>query len=72
MLNITCTFCRAPINLSDADLALVMQEIGDKRPKSVPIPCPNCRRANKVPWQRLQQAYRQAGSPPPPQTEDTT
>lgn len=67
MLNITCTFCRAPINLSDGDLALLMQEVSAKRPKSVPVPCPACRRANKVPTQRLQQAYRLAGSPPVPE-----
>lgn len=67
MLNITCTYCRAPINLNDADLALIMQEVGNKRPKSVVVPCPACRRANKVPTQRLQQAYRLAGSPPVPE-----
>lgn len=67
MLNITCTYCRAPINLNDGDLALIMQEVGDKRPKSVVVPCPACRRANKVPTQRLQQAYRLAGSPPLPE-----
>ena len=71
MLNITCTFCRAPINLSDGDLALIMQKVGSQRPKSVPVTCPTCRRGNKVPMQRLQQAYRLAGSPeaaevPPP------
>ncbi len=73
MLNITCTYCRAPINLNDGELALIMQELdntgrqaGGKRPKSAPVPCPTCRRINKVPAQRLQQAYRLAGSPPAP------
>lgn len=67
MLNLTCTFCRAPINLSDGDLALIMAEVGDQRPKSHPVPCPNCRRTNKVPMKRIQQAYRLAGSPPLPE-----
>lgn len=67
MLNITCTFCRAPINLSDGDLAMIMQKVGSQRPKSAPVTCPTCRRSNKVPMQRLQQAYRLAGSPETPQ-----
>lgn len=67
MLNITCTFCRAPINLSDGDLALLMQKVGAKGPKSVAVPCPTCRRTNKVPTQRLRQAYRLAGSPATPE-----
>lgn len=78
MLNITCTYCRAPINLNDGDLALIMQEGGSignhpggKRPKSVVVSCPACRRANKVPTQRLQQAYRLAGSPSVPEAVST-
>jgi hypothetical protein len=67
MLNLTCTFCRAPINLNDGDLALIMAEVGDQRPKSYPVPCPSCRRTNKVPMKRIQQAYRLAGSPPLPE-----
>lgn len=73
MLNITCTYCRAPINLNDGDLALIVQamgvtgrQAGGKGPKSAPVPCPTCRRVNKVPVQRLQQAYRLAGSPAAP------
>jgi len=64
MLNLTCTYCRAPINLSDGELARIMQEAGDKHGKSAPVTCASCRRTNKIPMQRLQLAYRQAGSPP--------
>jgi hypothetical protein len=64
MVNLSCTYCRAPINLGDGDLARIMQEAGSKRAKSAPVTCPTCRRTNKVPMQRLQLAYRQAGSPP--------
>ena len=64
MLNLTCTYCRAPINLSDGDLARMLQEAGDKHGKSAPVTCASCRRTNKIPMQRLQLAYRQAGSPP--------
>ena len=67
MLNITCTFCRAPINLNDDELALIMQEVGDKPPKSYLVTCPACRRGNKLPMRRIQQAYRLAGSPPAPE-----
>jgi hypothetical protein len=67
MLNISCTYCRAPINLSDGDLAEAVHAAGDKRPKSAPFTCPSCRRINKVPFDRVRQAYRLAGSPPPPQ-----
>lgn len=64
MINLSCTYCRAPINLGDGDLARIMQETAGKKVKSAPITCPACRRTNKVPMQRLQVAYRQAGSPP--------
>ena len=66
MLNITCTVCRSPINLSDGDLALIMDEVGDKPPKSYLVNCPRCRRGNKLPMRRIEQAYRLAGSPPVP------
>jgi uncharacterized Zn finger protein (UPF0148 family) len=65
MLNISCTYCRAPINLSDGDLAQAVHEAGDKRPKTTHVTCPSCRRTNKVPFDRVRQAYRMAGSPPP-------
>ncbi len=65
MLNLSCTYCRAPINLSDGDLARAVHEAEGKRPKSTPVTCPNCRRTNKVPFDRVRQAYRLAGSPPP-------
>jgi|GEM_PF-1415233 len=64
MLNISCTYCRAPINLSDGDLAQAVHEAGDKRPKTTHVTCPSCRRTNKVPFDRVRQAYRMAGSPP--------
>jgi hypothetical protein len=64
MLNLSCTYCRAPINLGDGDLARIVTEAGGKPGKSAPVTCPTCRRTNKVPMQRLQLAYRQAGSPP--------
>ncbi len=67
MLNISCTYCRAPINLSDGDLAQAVHEAGDKRPKTTHVTCPSCRRTNKVPFDRVRQAYRMAGSPPPPE-----
>lgn len=66
MLNVSCTYCRAPINLSDAELAEIVQKAGNKKSGSAPVTCPNCRRGNKVPMQRIVQAYRLAGSPPPP------
>lgn len=69
MLNISCTYCRAPINLSDGDLARAVQAAGDKRPKTAPVTCPSCRRTNKVPFDRIQRAYRMAGSPPLPEEE---
>jgi hypothetical protein len=71
MLNISCTYCRAPINLSDGDLARAVQEAEGKRPKTTPVTCPSCRRTNKVPFDRVRQAYRMAGSPPPPVEEET-
>lgn len=64
MLNISCTYCRAPINLSDGDLARAVQEAEGKRPKTTSVTCPSCRRTNKVPFDRVRQAYRMAGSPP--------
>ena len=70
MLNISCTYCRSPINVSDGELAMIMQAAGGKRPKSAPVSCPNCRKTNKVPFQRLAQAYKMAGSPPLPQEEE--
>ncbi len=72
MLNISCTYCRAPINLSDGDLAQAVHEAGDKRPKTTHVTCPSCRRTNKVPFDRVRQAYRMAGSPPPPEEEAPT
>jgi hypothetical protein len=63
MINLSCTYCRAPINLGDGDLARIMQETAGKKVKSAPVTCPTCRHTNKVPMQRLQLAYRQAGSP---------
>ena len=76
MLNISCTYCRAPISVSDAELAEIVQGVGSKSAKSVPIVCHSCRRANKVARKRVEQAYRQAGSPPvtvpPTDTLETT
>ena len=72
MLNISCTYCRSPINISDGELAMIMQAAGGKRPKSAPVSCPNCRKTNKVPFQRLAQAYKMAGSPPPSSEEEET
>ncbi len=69
MLNISCTYCRSPITVSDGELARIMQEAGGKRPKSAPVSCPNCRKSNKVPFQRLAQAYKLAGSPAAPAAE---
>lgn len=69
MLNISCTYCRAPINLSDGDLAQLMQDASGKRPKSVPVPCPVCRKMNRVPFDRVQRFYRLAGSPAATPTE---
>ncbi|MEA3335225.1 MAG: hypothetical protein U9R25_04900 [Chloroflexota bacterium] len=68
MLSITCTFCRAPINLNDGELALIMQEVEEKKPKSYLITCWTCRKGNKVPMKRIEQAYVLAGSPPVPET----
>lgn len=70
MLNITCTFCRAPINLSDGELALIMEDVGDQRPKSYLVTCNSCRRGNKVPMKRIRQAYQLAGSPHPPEVPE--
>ena len=69
MLNISCTYCRSPINIGDSELAMIMQAAGGKRPKSAPVTCPYCRKTNKVPFQRLAQAYKMAGSPLPPEEE---
>lgn len=69
MLNISCTYCRSPINVSDGELAMIIQAAGGKRPKSAPVSCPNCRKTNKVPFQRLAQAYKMAGSPLPQEEE---
>ena len=69
MLNISCTYCRAPINLSDGDLAQAVHEAGGKRPKTTSVTCPSCRRTNKVPFDRVQRAYRMAGSPALPPEE---
>lgn len=69
MLNISCTYCRSPINVGDGELAMIMQAAEGKRPKSAPVSCPNCRKTNKVPFQRLAQAYKMAGSPPPPEED---
>lgn len=71
MLNLSCTYCRAPINLSDGDLARAMQTVEGKRPKSIPVLCPSCRRTNKAPYDRLARAYRLAGSPPAPLDTET-
>ena len=70
MLSVTCTFCRAPINLNDGDLAQIREEIGDSRPKSYLVTCPNCRRGNKLPMDRLRRAYDLAGRPQPAAPED--
>lgn len=67
MLHVSCTYCRAPINLSDGELAEIVQTAGGKKSGSAPVTCPSCRRGNKVPMQRIVQAYRLAGSPPPPE-----
>lgn len=65
MLNISCTYCRAPINLSDGDLAQAVHEAGDKRPKTTHVTCPSYAAATRYPSNRVRQAYRMAvGSPP--------
>ena len=69
MLNISCTYCRSPINVGDGELALIIQAAEGKHPKSAPVTCPNCRKTNKVPFKRLEQAYKLAGSPLPPEEE---
>lgn len=69
MLNVSCTYCRAPINMSDGDLARALHEAGDKRPKTVAVTCHSCRRTNKIPFDRVQRAFRMAGSPPLPEEE---
>ena len=66
MVNLSCTYCRAPINLSDGDLAQIIQTVDGKRAKSAPVPCPVCRKINKMPFDRLERAWRLAGSPTPP------
>jgi hypothetical protein len=67
MLAVSCTYCRSPINISDSELAQIIEEAGGKRPKSAPVTCPNCRKTNKVPYRRLEQAYKLAGSPAAPE-----
>lgn len=67
MLNISCTYCRSPINVSDGELAMIMHEAGGKHPKSAPVSCPSCRKTNKVPFRRLSLAYKLAGSPAVPE-----
>jgi len=55
-MNIRCAFCQTPYTLSRVAMLDALQEVDSKKLSHYDAHCPRCRRANRIPRQRLEMA----------------
>lgn len=55
-MNIRCAFCQTPYTLSRVTMLDALQEVDSKNLSHYDAHCPRCRRATRVPRQRLEMA----------------
>ena len=56
MLNIRCAFCQTPYTLSRVTMLDALQEVDSQNLTHYDAHCPRCRRATRIPRQRLEMA----------------
>lgn len=56
MLNIRCAFCQTPYTLSRVIMLDALQEVDAQKLTHYDAQCPRCRRATRIPRQRLEMA----------------
>ena len=56
MLNIRCAFCQTPYTLSRVTMLDALQEVDAQKLSHYDAHCPRCRRATRIPRQRLEMA----------------
>ncbi|HET9915202.1 MAG TPA: hypothetical protein VFQ13_25145 [Anaerolineales bacterium] len=56
MLNIRCAFCQTPYTLSHVTMLDALQEVDAQNLTHYDAHCPRCRRATRIPRQRLEMA----------------
>lgn len=56
MLNIRCAFCQTPYTLSRVTMLDALQEVDSQKLTHYDAHCPRCRRATRIPRQRLEMA----------------
>jgi hypothetical protein len=56
MLNIRCAFCQTPYTLSRVTMLDALQEVDAQKLTHYDAHCPRCRRATRIPRQRLEMA----------------
>jgi len=56
MLNIRCAFCQTPYTLSHVIMLDALQEVDAQKLSHYDAQCPRCRRATRIPRQRLEMA----------------
>ncbi|MGB8984965.1 MAG: hypothetical protein WCC12_24080, partial [Anaerolineales bacterium] len=56
MLNIRCAFCQTPYTLSRVIMLDALQEVDAQKLSHYNAQCPRCRRATRIPRQRLEMA----------------
>jgi len=56
MLNIRCAFCQTPYTLSRVIMLDALQEVDAQKLSHYDAQCPRCRRATRIPRQRLEMA----------------
>ena len=55
-MNLRCIYCQTPFTLSRAEMAAAIQHMTEKNMNHYDAHCPRCRRATRVPRQRLEMA----------------
>lgn len=55
-MNIRCAFCQTPYTLSRVAMLDALQEVDSKKLSHYDAHCPRCRRATRIPRQRLEMA----------------
>ena len=55
-MNIRCAFCQTPYTLSRVAMLDALQEVDSKKLTHYDAHCPRCRRATRIPRQRLEMA----------------
>jgi nucleoid-associated protein YgaU len=55
-MNIRCSFCQTPYTLSRVAMLDALQEVDSKKLNHYDAHCPRCRRATRIPRQRLEMA----------------